>query len=191
MHTLMVDKSINRELVDETKKKLEDHLNLAEKARAHYNHLRSPLSHYTVVSFDFAENILLPNRIEEPGIFYFKTRRKIDCFGINDEKTNRQANFLIDECCKISNPDSVISMLDFYLKHQISKDIHLVLFADNCAAQNKNQSYIGYLAYLVKVLKMFPTIELFFFISGHTKFSLINILVELNSQSLIQIPTVF
>ena len=38
-----------------------------------------------VLSFDYAENILLP---DEPGIFYFKTHHKVGLFGINDDKSN-------------------------------------------------------------------------------------------------------
>jgi len=136
--------------------------------------MKSALDHYTILSFDFAENILLPNKVNEPGIFYFKMRRKIELFGINNEKTNVQHNFLIDECFKISkSPDTVISMLHHYLTQYISSEgqgSYLRFFADNCPGQNKNQTMIGYLCWLVKVLKLPAEIELYFLISGHTKF---------------------
>jgi len=96
---------------EKTQTDLNKHLEYAEKARKHYNQMKSAIDHYTVLPFDFAENVLLPNKVDEPGIFYLKTR-KIELFGINNEKTNVQHNFLIDECFKISKgPDTVISML--------------------------------------------------------------------------------
>ena len=62
-------------------------------------------------------------------------------------------------------------MLHYYLTNHISNRTKLILFADNCPGQNKNQTMIGYLAYLVKVLKLFPSIEVYFLVSGHIKFS--------------------
>ena len=61
-----------------------------------------------VLSFDYAENILLPYLIDEPGIFYFKTRRKVGLFGINDVKSNIQCNFFLDECCMISKEPALL-----------------------------------------------------------------------------------
>jgi len=115
---------------------------------------------------------LLPNLIETPGIFYFKTRRKIDLFGICNEGAKLQANFLIDEGCKIGKgPNSVISMLNHYLMKNIPKDASIILYANNCSGQNKNQTVVGYLTYLVKVLRYYKRIELYFMLSGHTNFS--------------------
>lgn len=149
-------------------------MDYAEKSRTHYNQVKSAIDHYTVLSFDYAENISLPNKVQEPGIFYFKARRKVELFGVSNEKTNIQHNFLIDECFKISKgPDAVISMLYHYLMHHVlpaNDKPHLRLFADNCPGQNKNQTMIGFLCWLVKVMNLFSEIELYFLISGHTKF---------------------
>jgi hypothetical protein len=172
LHTILKSNSVLQIEKQEAKLKLELHLNAAANARSHYNQKKAETNDIKVLSFDYAENILIPYLIDEPGIFYFKTRRKVGLFGINDDKSNIQCNFLLDECCMISKgPDSVISMLHYYLTKHISNKPKLVLFADNCPGQNKNQTMIGYLTYLVKVLKLFPSIELYFLVSGHTKFS--------------------
>jgi len=65
----------------------------------------------------------------------------------------------------------VISMLHYYLTHHVPAGSRIILYSDNCCAQNKNQTMIGYLSYLVKVLKLFEEIEMNFLIAGHTKFS--------------------
>ena len=62
-------------------------------------------------------------------------------------------------------------MLYHFLINIIEKNSSLVIYADNCAGQNKNKFLIGFLIYLVKIKKIFPRIELNFLISGHTKFS--------------------
>ena len=55
-------------------------------------------------------------------------------------------------------------------KHLLRYNV-LILYADNCPGQNKNQTMVAYLSYLVKIIKRFPCVELYFLISGHTKFS--------------------
>ena len=88
--------------------------------------------------------------------FYFKTRRKIDVFGIDNEASNTQLSFLIDEPFNIQKgPNSVISMLHFYLARYVPNGTSLILYADNCPGQNKNKTIVTYLSYLVKVIKRF------------------------------------
>ena len=59
-----------------------------------------------LLALTMLKNILLPILNDTPSTFYFKTRRKIDLFGICNEHSNEQLNFLIDECYKISKGDS-------------------------------------------------------------------------------------
>ena len=61
--------------------------------------------------------------------------------------------------------------MDNYLSTYISSGTFLILYADNCRGQNKNQILIGYLSYLVKVKQTYPEIDLYFLIVGHTKFA--------------------
>ena len=119
---------------------------------------------------------MLPILEETPSTFFFKTRRKIELFGIvNEEITSEgsiQTNFVIDECFKIKkDANSIISMLDFYLKEKIVPGTSLILYTDNCPGQNKNYFVLGYLIYLVKIKKRYKEVELYFMIVGHIKFS--------------------
>lgn len=69
-------------------------------------------------SFDHAQQIHYPSRPQNPGPLYFKTPRKCGIFGVCDEGSNIQLNFLIDEaqsCGKGAN--SIVSMVHYYLKH--------------------------------------------------------------------------
>lgn len=104
-----------------------------------------------VLSFDFAENILLLYHFHQPGIFFFKSKRKIELFGITNERSNEQLNYLIDECHRISKGlNMVISLLHHYLTTFVPQGTDLMLYADNCPAQNKNQIMLSYLCYLVR-----------------------------------------
>jgi hypothetical protein len=66
-------------------------------------------------------------------------------------------------------------MLYFYLKNLHNEGNlpnHLVLVADNCGGQNKNNYMFQFLHFVVWELKWIDKISLFFMITGHTKFSL-------------------
>lgn len=62
-------------------------------------------------------------------------------------------------------------MLDYYIYKQIPIGSSIILYVDNCFGQNENQSFIGYLADLVKIAKRLRRVELDFMVVGYTKFS--------------------
>jgi len=125
-----------------------------------------------VLSFDFAENILVPYLTTQPSSFYFISRRKIDLFGICDENSGIQTNYVIDECQRINKgPNMVISMLNHYILTKVPTGKKIILYADNCPGQNKNQTLVAYCCYLTKILKRHTDIEINFMVVGHTKFS--------------------
>lgn len=124
---------------------------------------------FKVLSFDFAEQVSYPTNARQVGSAYFKTARKCGAFGVHDERTRKQANYLIDESDSIGKgANVVISMLDHCL--QSNKTDVLVLFADNCVGQNKNNTMLQYLQWRVNT-GLNTRIELNFMIPGHTKFS--------------------
>ena len=174
IHVQLLNKNLSNEEIENKKMLLNEHLENARQAREAYNEFRrlAALQNQSIVlSFDFSENILLQNLQETPSIFDFKSRRKIEMFGVNNEGSNIQMNYLIDECFKIpKGPNCVISLLDHYIQNYVPIGVNLVLYADNSPAQNKNCTMISYLSYLVKVLKRHPQIDLYFLIAGHTKF---------------------
>ena len=90
-------------------------------------HLRNPLAepagqrsnrppnfmHYT---FDFTQNVALPQLSRQDGAIYFKAPRKVQIFGVNCEAKPWQINYLIDEADTIvmdgkssHGPNAVIS----------------------------------------------------------------------------------
>ena len=149
--------SITTEDKEEAKNELLLHKELALSARKAYadHHLIVAKEEgYCVLSFDFAENILVPALVNQPGSFYFHSRRKIDVFGITNENTGQQLNFLIDENCKLKKgPNMVLSMLHYYIFKHVEPGKTVILYADNCPGQNKNQTVVAYLCYLVQILK--------------------------------------
>jgi hypothetical protein len=179
LRTILNDKKSSDEEKKESKLKIDTHLNAVKISRDTFNENRIKYAQEegkTVISFDYSENIMLPILKNTPAAFYFKTRRKISLFGITNEKQTPlgtiQHNYLTDECHSISKgPNSVISYLHHYVCNILGNVKSLVVYADNCAAQNKNQYVIAYFSYLVKVMKQFNEIDFHFLISGHTKFS--------------------
>lgn len=144
------DNQVDKEKKEQATNDLEVHLNLAKEARQSYSQNTAKEDGKSVLSWDYAENIMLPILEETPSTFFFKTRRKIELFGIvNEEITAEgsiQTNFVIDECFKLKkDANSVISILDFYLKENIAPGISLILYTDNSPGQNKNYFVLGYL----------------------------------------------
>ena len=49
------------------------------------------------ISFDYAQNVLIPHSPQQVGPIYFKTPRKCHLFGVCAESLPKQVNYLIDE----------------------------------------------------------------------------------------------
>ena len=96
-------------------KQQENHLALAKECRAYYKQQCEDSSNFwnslndeqkqsgyelagTVhISFDYAQNVLIPHSPQQVGPIYFKTPRKCHLFGICAESMPKQVNYLIDE----------------------------------------------------------------------------------------------
>ena len=168
----------------------EKHLRLADIQRDHYkNNVEKAKNDITTAdvsisskppksfdgtgmySFDFAQMVQYPCNPQQPGAIFFKVPRKCHIFGINNEGLNRQTNYLIDEavdCGKGSN--SIISYLHHFFTNFGLGERNLVLQADNCAGQNKNNFLMQYLSWRISQ-GFHENIELNFMLAGHTKFS--------------------
>ena len=123
------------------------------------------------VSFDFAQQVHYPCDPLQPGPIFFKTPRKCGLFGLNSEPLGTQVNYLIDEahaCGKGAN--TVISYLHHYLATHAPHVLQLLLHADNCTGQNKNNYVIWYILWRT-LTGHNNSITLSFLIAGHTKFS--------------------
>ena len=119
--------------------------------------------------FYYAQNVSYPSCPQQFGSSYSKANRKCRIFGIHDESTGIQANIQIDDEGNAGKGvNAVISMLDYYLNKIVADKV--VLFADNCVRQNKNNAVVHYLLWRVMTGKN-KSISLNFLLTGHTKFS--------------------
>ena len=125
--------------------------------------------------FDFAEKILLPHLLRQPGQLHFVTGLKLDLFGVHSSNRKRTYIFCLPEGHwpggKTAN--EVGSMLYHVIQmhrqdYRFQNCRRLSLHADNCGGQNKNRSMVWFFALLV-ILGEFDNIELYFLAAGHTK----------------------
>jgi hypothetical protein len=120
-------------------------------------------------SFDFAQNLGLPQLSEQPQELYFASQRSIRLFSVKDDGAGIQYNFLYDEADGGKGGNYVASMLTLFLLDlsQQFKAKRILLNADNCCSQNKNNIVLWVLDLLV-MLGIFDQIELKFLVKGHT-----------------------
>ncbi len=92
-------------------------------------------------------------------------------FGVNCEALPRQINFLTDkagDCGKGAN--AVVSRIHYFFENHGLGEKEVLLHADNCTSQNKNNCMIQYLAWRT-LANRHTNITLSFLVVGHTKFS--------------------
>lgn len=178
--------SLTANLPDEEKaskiKEFCNHLELAKAERKVYNeqckscHDQLPNDasgsieemHY---SFDYAQQVHYPSSPQQPSSLYFKTARKCAVFGICCEPISKQVTYIIDEACATGKgADTVISYLHHFLEVHSQGETKLLLHADNCCGQNKNNALMQYLAWRT-LTTQHKTIQISFMIPGHTKFA--------------------
>lgn len=177
--------SLKTSKIDEEKiKKWQRHLELAKEARLVYNYdieqakknlqklqkkdikLDEYVAHYT---FDFMQNLALPNFADMTKDMYFFSLRNIYVFSIRDDGEGKQYNYLYDEGDGGKGANYVISMLFYFLTHRPRKFATLTihLHADNCCGQNKNNMVVHFFLFMVQ-LGFLKHAELKFMIRGHT-----------------------
>ncbi len=94
-------------------------------------------------SFDFAQQVHYPQDPFQPGPTYFKTARKCAIFGVCCDGIPRQVNYLIDEASDTGKgANTVISLVHHFLGHHALGEVELLLHADNCSGQNKNNMFV-------------------------------------------------
>ena len=92
-------------------------------------------------------------------------------FGVTCEALARQTNYLIDEADVVGKgANATISLLHYALEQSDLKTEQLLLHADNCVGQNKNNATIHYLIWRVMSGRQ-KSIQLSFMLAGHTKFA--------------------
>lgn len=122
-------------------------------------------------SWDFAQQLQFPYEDHQVGPIFFKSPRTAQLFGVCCEAIPQQINYLIDEAdFPGKGADTVISLLDHFFDNYGLGEEHVLLTADNCVGQNKNNAVIQYLMYRILTGKH-KSITLSFMLVGHTKFS--------------------
>ena len=122
-------------------------------------------------SLDYAQQVHIPSNPMQPGPIYFKTPRKCGIFGMICEAIPRQVNYLIDEASNVGKgANSTISYVHHYFENHGLEETHAHLYADNCSAQNKNNTFLWYLAWRI-IKELHKHISYSFLIAGHTKFA--------------------
>ena len=135
------------------------------------SHVANSFDGTGMYSFDFAQMVQYPCNPQQPGKIFFKVPRKCHIFGINNEGLNRQTNYLIDEAVDSGKgSNTIISYLHHFFENCGLGEKNLILQADNCSGQNKNNYLMQYL--LWRISQGFHTnIQMNFMLAGHTKFS--------------------
>lgn len=171
----------------EALEKAREHLLSATKERTHYRQcIEVSRQSYPVLmkgeeqqskpdtmhySWDFAQQVHYPYEDHQVGPIYFKTPRTAQLFGVCCEAQPRQINYLIDEAdFPGKGADTVISMLHHFFACYGLGERHLLLTADNCTGQNKNNAVLHYLLYRT-ITGLHAKIDWSFMLVGHTKFS--------------------
>jgi hypothetical protein len=121
------------------------------------------------ITFDFAQNLGLPQIVDQPQDLYFVSQRWLQLFSIRDDGAGIQYNYLYDEGDGGKGGNYVASMLvgfllDFAKQFKVKQ---MLMNADNCCSQNKNNIILWTLELLV-ILGIFDHIELKFLVNGHT-----------------------
>lgn len=124
------------------------------------------VAHYT---FDFMQNLALPNFADMTKDLYFFSLRNIHIFSIRDDGDEKQFNYLYDEGDGRKGANYVVSMLFYFLRHRPRHSAALTvhLHADNCCGQNKNNIVMQFFLLMV-CLGFLRHAELKFMIRGHT-----------------------
>lgn len=140
------------------------------------NSIRDRPSDGTIhIIIDFAEKVLLPHMLKQPGQLHFITGLKFDFFCVSNTNLNTNFIFGLPEGHWPSgkSANDVASMIEHVLRlnedNEVTKGARkLVIHADNCAGQNKNKYNLWYLAWRL-ILRLHDEIVYNFLIAGHTK----------------------
>jgi len=130
----------------------------------------------THITFDYAQQLELPHHTRQVGPLYFKSRFKVQLFGICNEPRNVQCNYIFHEGesigpdgAKAHGPNAVVSMLHHHLQGNV-EERSVCMHANNCVGQNKNRTVMAYLCWRV-IHGLSDEMSLAFMRVGHTRCS--------------------
>ncbi|XP_046553950.1 uncharacterized protein LOC124263377 [Haliotis rubra] len=121
-------------------------------------------------SFDFAQQVFLPQDSQQVGPLYFLCGYKVGLFGIAVEPLRKFVLYIIPEaahCGKGSNV--VISLLHHFYTNFSVGETDSLCHADNCCGQNKNNFMMQYCLWRTATGQN-QSFQISFMPVGHTKF---------------------
>ncbi|EGZ20800.1 hypothetical protein PHYSODRAFT_328874 [Phytophthora sojae] len=94
----------------------------------------------------------------------------VNVFGIFYENEGVQTNYVYDEFVSGKGSNQINSMLQHFIRTVLlpADKKHLIVYADNCSGQNKNNHVIKFFLTQVQ-MGVFDRIDYKFFVKGHTK----------------------
>lgn len=118
------------------------------------------------ICYDYMQNVSLPI-IPVQDLFYLR-QLTVSVFCIHNLRTGKNVLFIYHEGQAKKGPDEVCSFLMMYINEYIDSKVEtLMLFCDNCAGQNKNNTAVRLNMCLVDNGR-FKKIEQIFPIRGHS-----------------------
>jgi hypothetical protein len=122
--------------------------------------------HVEVLSFDYQQNFPLP-KVPSGDAFYCRQLWLYN-FCIHSAKNKEARCYLLDETTGCKKPNETVSFLDHYINNVLDKGVkELIIFSDNCCAQNKNYTLVQYLFLLVKSGRL-QNVTHYFPVPGHS-----------------------
>lgn len=168
-----------RDLTDEDKAAWNNHQKLASDWRALYrcNLQRAQDGAVDMFCIDKAESLRAPKKAsEQPSADYFKSGLRLTLNGVVDVAANETTVHVMNEAQTISkngggdaDSDFVLSCLWDVLERRILR-ADVVIQADNCCGQNKNNFVLKFAAYLIE-MNICARVSVNFMLVGHTKFN--------------------
>ncbi|GMG18150.1 unnamed protein product [Phytophthora fragariaefolia] len=103
-------------------------------------------SDVAVIVMDFLQNLTIPSVTSTPSQWYFCSLLAVNVFGIFNENEGTQTNYLYDEFSSGKGSDQINSMLHHFIRTVIlpAGKKQLIVYADNCSGQNKNNLVIKF-----------------------------------------------
>ncbi|OWZ12642.1 hypothetical protein PHMEG_00014161 [Phytophthora megakarya] len=102
--------------------------------------------------------------------WYFCSLVAVSVFGIFYENDGKQTNYIYDESVSGKGSEQINSMLQHFINTVLvpAGKKRLIVYADNCSGQNKNNYVIKFLLAQAH-MEVFERVDYKFFVKGHTK----------------------
>jgi len=172
------DQNYEQSVLDELEK-MKKNDQLEEKEEFEVHALFTENERTSMISWDFARHLSIPHKCRETMGEHFALTYGYNAylFGIVDESTDKQYNYVYGEEHNSKGSQNVCSMVFDFLKYVASEKIrmseHMIIFMDGCGGENKNRKVCAFLRSLLNssILPHLKKITVIYMEVGHTKFA--------------------